>query len=319
MLITTEMDQVSHVMVNHITSQQQLINLVNQYLAESGGKRIRAMLTILASKVFGYHGDNHIKLASAVELIHIATLLHDDVVDDSVIRRRKPTVNAAWGNKVSILVGDFLFSQSFQLMVSTNSIQALKILSNASTCIIEGEVTEFVKLQEKNIITHDEYNQIIQSKTAQLFAAACTVGGIIANQSEDVYNALWDFGIILGQIFQITDDLLDYYGQEKKFGKNIGSDFLEGKVTLPLILLYDLLPSDDKTALTKMIELDVRLQEDFVKVQGLLYKYNIEYLIFEHLNDLKSQALLSLERINIQNQYIDALISLVDFAIQRSH
>ncbi|KAJ56113.1 farnesyltranstransferase [Actibacterium mucosum KCTC 23349] len=206
---------------------------VTAHLVEAGGKRLRPMLTLAAAHLCGYQGDHHLRLAATVEFIHTATLLHDDVVDESGQRRGRPTANLLWDNKSSVLVGDYLFSRSFQLMVETGSLRVLDILSNASATIAEGEVLQLTAAQD---LATDEaiYLQVIRGKTAALFAAACEVGGVIANAPEAQVRALNAYGDALGISFQIVDDLLDYWGTGAT-GKNIGDDFRERKLTLPVI------------------------------------------------------------------------------------
>lgn len=206
---------------------------VTAHLVDAGGKRLRPMLTLACAKLCGYEGDDHHKLAATVEFIHTATLLHDDVVDESGQRRGRPTANLLWDNKSSVLVGDYLFSRSFQLMVETGSLRVLSILSNASATIAEGEVLQLTAAQDL-ATSEDVYLQVIRGKTAALFAAACEVGGVIAGASEAHVNALNAYGDALGISFQIVDDLLDYWGTGAT-GKNIGDDFRERKLTLPVI------------------------------------------------------------------------------------
>lgn len=207
---------------------------VTAHLVEAGGKRLRPLLTLAAAKLCGYDGPYHVHLAATVEFIHTATLLHDDVVDESAQRRGRPTANLMWDNKSSILVGDYLFSRSFQLMVETGSLRVLDILANASATIAEGEVLQLTAAQD--LSTNEEiYLQIVRGKTAALFSAATQVGGVIANAPEDQITALFDYGDALGISFQIVDDLLDYGGSTANLGKNVGDDFRERKLTLPVI------------------------------------------------------------------------------------
>ncbi len=207
---------------------------VTAHLVEAGGKRIRPMLTLAAARLCGYDGDAHVKLAATVEFIHTATLLHDDVVDESSKRRGRPTANLLWDNKSSILVGDYLFARAFQLMVETESLQVLDILSNAAATIAEGEVLQLSAAM--NIETTEAtYLQVIRGKTAALFEAACEVGGVIADRDDSIVKALASYGDGLGIAFQMADDLLDWGGTSGAIGKNIGDDFRERKLTLPVI------------------------------------------------------------------------------------
>ena len=207
---------------------------VTAHLVEAGGKRLRPMLTLAAARMCGYEGPFHIHLAATVEFIHTATLLHDDVVDESAQRRGRPTANLLWDNQSSVLVGDYLFSRSFQLMVETGSMRVLDILANASATIAEGEVLQLTAARDI-ATTEATYLQIIRGKTAALFSAATEVGGVIAGADETLVKALFDYGDALGIAFQTVDDLLDYQGQSASTGKNIGDDFRERKLTLPVI------------------------------------------------------------------------------------
>ncbi|MCC6007751.1 MAG: polyprenyl synthetase family protein [Rhodobacteraceae bacterium] len=207
---------------------------VTAHLVEAGGKRLRPMLTLAAARMCGYEGAHHVALAATVEFIHTATLLHDDVVDESTRRRGRPTANLLWDNKSSVLVGDYLFARAFQLMVGTGSLRVLDILSEAAATIAEGEVLQLTVAG--NIATDEEtYLRVVRGKTAALFAAACEVGGVISDMPEAQVNALRAYGDALGIAFQIADDFLDYGGAGDGIGKNIGDDFREGKITLPVI------------------------------------------------------------------------------------
>ncbi len=207
---------------------------VTAHLVEAGGKRLRPMLTLAAARMCGYDGDHHVKLAATVEFIHTATLLHDDVVDESQRRRGRPTANLLWDNKSSVLVGDYLFARSFQLMVETDSLRVMDILANASAVIAEGEVLQLTAAQDLRT-TEAIYLQVIRGKTAALFAAATEVGGVVARAPESQVQALRAYGDALGIAFQIVDDLLDYGGTDAAIGKNTGDDFRERKLTLPVI------------------------------------------------------------------------------------
>ena len=207
---------------------------VTAHLVEAGGKRLRPMLTLAAARICDYDGPYHVHLAATVEFIHTATLLHDDVVDQSARRRGRPTANLLWDNKSSVLVGDYLFSRSFQLMVETGNLRVLGILANASATIAEGEVLQLTAAQDL-ATTEDIYLQVVRGKTAALFSAATEVGGIIAGAPEAQVQALFSYGDALGIAFQIVDDLLDYGGTDADIGKNTGDDFRERKVTLPVI------------------------------------------------------------------------------------
>ena len=234
-ILVDDMDAVNTLIQKRMASEHApRIPEVTAHLVNAGGKRLRPMLTLAAAHLCGYQGDHHIRLAATVEFIHTATLLHDDVVDESGQRRGRPTANLLWDNKSSVLVGDYLFSRSFQLMVETGSLRVLDVLANASATIAEGEVLQLTAAQDVNT-TEETYLQVVRGKTAALFSAATQVGGIISAADEDICQALYDYGDALGIAFQIADDLLDVVGDAKSIGKNVGDDFRERKLTLPLI------------------------------------------------------------------------------------
>lgn len=226
---------------------------VTAHLIEAGGKRLRPMLTLAAARMLGYQGTDHQKLAATVEFIHTATLLHDDVVDESERRRGRPTANLLWDNKSSVLVGDYLFSRSFQLMVETGNLRVLDILANASATIAEGEVLQLTAAQD---LATDEaiYLQVIRGKTAALFSAATEVGGVIAGASDAQVRSLYDYGDALGIAFQIVDDILDYGGQDAVIGKNTGDDFRERKLTLPVIKAVAQASAEERAFWQRVIE-----------------------------------------------------------------
>ncbi len=226
---------------------------VTAHLVEAGGKRLRPMLTLAAARLLGYAGDHHVKLAATVEFIHTATLLHDDVVDESQRRRGRPTANLLWDNKSSVLVGDYLFARSFQLMIETGSLRVLDILADASATIAEGEVLQLTAAQ--NLATDEGiYLQVVRGKTAALFAAACEVGGVVAGGTAAQVEGLRAYGDALGIAFQIADDLLDYGGSDAAIGKNTGDDFRERKVTLPVIKAVALASDEERGFWTRVIE-----------------------------------------------------------------
>ena len=226
---------------------------VTAHLVEAGGKRLRPMLTLAAARLLGYEGDHHVKLAATVEFIHTATLLHDDVVDESQRRRGRPTANLLWDNKSSVLVGDYLFARSFQLMVETDSLRVMDILANASAVIAEGEVLQLTAAQDLRT-TEAIYLTVVRGKTAALFAAATEVGGVIAGAPEEQVAALRTYGDALGIAFQIVDDLLDYGGSSAAIGKNTGDDFRERKLTLPVIKAVARADAEERAFWQRVIE-----------------------------------------------------------------
>ena len=245
---------------------------VTAHLVEAGGKRIRPMLTLAAARLCGYEGQDHRKLAATVEFIHTATLLHDDVVDESQRRRGRPTANLLWDNKSSVLVGDYLFARSFQLMVETGSLRVLNILSNAAAVIAEGEVLQLSAAM--NIATTENtYLQVIRGKTAALFEAACEVGGVIADQPDDVVTALAAYGDGLGIAFQMADDLLDWGGAAGVIGKNTGDDFRERKLTLPVIRAIARADAGERDFWKRTIEKGDQQDGDLETALGLLRKH----------------------------------------------
>jgi len=251
-LASAEMAAVDTLILDRMQSPVGMIPDLAKHLVGAGGKRLRPLLTVACARLCGYDGESHYKLAAAVEFIHSATLLHDDVVDESALRRGKKPANLIWGNSASILVGDFLFARAFNLMVETDNMRALGILSNASSVIAEGEVQQLAALRNIDM-TEAEYLQVISAKTAALFAAATEVAPVIAGRSEEECRALKDYGLKLGLAFQLVDDALDYGGFESALGKSIGDDFREGKVTLPLIRAYQTADTETAAFWTRVI------------------------------------------------------------------
>ena len=231
------MERVNATILSRTGSEVTMIPEVANHLISSGGKRLRPMLTLAMANLTGYSGDGHIKLAASVEFMHTATLLHDDVVDESELRRGKLSARMLWGNEASVLVGDFLLGQAFRMMVEVGSLRALDILSSAAATIAEGEVMQLAAAKN-TATTEDEYLAVIRGKTAELFAAACEVGPVIANRPKAEQTACRSVGMNLGIAFQLVDDVLDYGGKAAKLGKNIGDDFREGKITLPVVLAF---------------------------------------------------------------------------------
>ena len=236
-LVASDMNGVNAVILERMQSKVALIPELAGHLIAGGGKRMRPMLTLACAALLGYPGTRHHKLAAAVEFIHTATLLHDDVVDGSGMRRGKRTANLIWGNPASVLVGDFLFSRAFELMVEDGSLRVLKILSHASAVIAEGEVDQLTA-QRRIETDEDHYLDIISAKTAALFAAACRVSPVVAEASEEAEHALEAYGRNLGIAFQLSDDVIDYASDAETMGKGVGDDFRDGKMTLPVILAY---------------------------------------------------------------------------------
>ncbi|MDB9933034.1 polyprenyl synthetase family protein [Candidatus Thioglobus sp.] len=251
-LMRSDLVMMDEILVNRLDSNVDLISQMSQYIINSGGKRIRPLLLLLCARATNYKGDYHHSMAVVIELIHTATLLHDDVVDSSSIRRGHETANELWGNAPSVLVGDFLYSRAFEIMVEPNSMQIMKILSKATNQISEGEVLQLLSIKNANV-SQTEYFEVIERKTACLFKAACQIAGILAESNKNVINGLGSFGMHLGNAFQIIDDTLDYESNSSVIGKEVGDDLSEGKVTLPMIYALENTKGSEKATLSNAI------------------------------------------------------------------
>ena len=287
---------------------------VTAHLVEAGGKRLRPMLTLAAARMCGYEGDNHVKLAATVEFIHTATLLHDDVVDESEKRRGRPTANLLWDNKSSVLVGDYLFARSFQLMTETNNIRVLRILSDAAATIAEGEVLQMTAAQDLRT-TEEIYLQVVRGKTAALFSAATEVGGVIADMDEAQIKALFDYGDALGIAFQIVDDLLDYWGSDAT-GKNVGDDFRERKLTLPVIKAVALGDDEEREFWKRTIEKGRQDDGDLEHAIALLNKHGTLEATRAEANDWIAKARTALSTLPA-HPIRDMLDDLADYVVAR--
>ena len=232
--VKADFEQLNSMVIENLDSRVPLVEEIADYLVDSGGKRLRPLLTLLSAKLFGYQGNEHITLATVIEFLHTAMLLHDDVVDESDLRRGKKTANVKWGNAPSVLVGDFLHSRAFELMVEVGNMEIMAVLSRATNVISEGEVQQLCHIRNPKT-TENQYMEIITRKTATLFQAAAQTGAIIAGAAKSEIEAIGDYALHLGIAFQLMDDNLDYFGHSDALGKNVGDDFAEGKVTLPII------------------------------------------------------------------------------------
>jgi octaprenyl-diphosphate synthase len=316
-LLTDDLNAVNALIMHRMASEHApRIPEVTAHLVEAGGKRLRPLLTLASAKMCGYDGPHHVHLAATVEFIHTATLLHDDVVDKSNMRRGRKTANLLWDNKSSILVGDYLFSRSFQLMVETGSLRVLDILANASAIIAEGEVLQLTTAQDTNT-TEEIYFQVIRGKTAALFAAATEVGGVIASAHENVVSALSTYGDALGVSFQIVDDLLDYGGANQTLGKNIGDDFRERKLTLPVIKAIEKANKSERAFWDRTIAKGDQQEGDFEHALELLQTHGA-------LEETRSTAIFwgnkakcSLDVLP-QSQIRDLMRDLADFVVNRA-
>jgi octaprenyl-diphosphate synthase len=256
----------------NLKSDVPIISAIGEYLLFSGGKRFRPILLLLASKLCGYTGDRHIPLASIVEFIHTATLLHDDVVDKAEIRRGNISANSKWGNEASVLVGDFLFTKSFSLLVETGNWEIFQVLSRATTLMAEGELEELIRTDDLRL-TEEEYLSIITRKTASLISAASQVGAILGNATEQQKQVLSDFGLCAGIAFQLKDDNLDYTSKQEEFGKEIGIDLQRGKITLPLIHTLKQCRPEERALIQKALEEPPLTPETFLQVVNLIDRY----------------------------------------------
>lgn len=316
----TDLKEIDKIILQFAAGKSPLIAEISNNLIASGGKRIRPILLIIAAKLCGSkQGDQHLNLAAAVELIHSATLLHDDVVDNSQIRRGKKTANAIWDNKASILVGDYLFSIAFQLMVKGNNLAILDLLAKASSTMADGEVMQLENSNDLEL-SLAKYFDIIFGKTAILFSAACEVGGLLNNVSNQKLEALRKFGENLGVIFQMVDDILDYSSKSQVLGKNIGNDFFEAKVTLPIILLYNKASNLEQNLIKKLftnnLMSDVKSDQDLEQIMELINKYDI-FLEIKNLIINKRQE--AYDNLNIfdDNNFKDNLIEILDYSFER--
>ena len=315
-LLADDMEAVNTLIRTRMASEHApRIPEVTAHLVEAGGKRLRPMLTLAGAQLCGYRGDNHVKLAATVEFIHTATLLHDDVVDESGQRRGRPTANLLWDNKSSVLVGDYLFARSFQLMVETGSLRVLDILANASAVIAQGEVLQLTAAQNL-ATTEDIYLQVVRGKTAALFAAACEVGGVIAGAPESQVDALRDYGDALGISFQIVDDLLDYGGATASLGKNTGDDFRERKLTMPVILAITAADTEERAFWQRVIEKGEQGRGDLEHAMALMGNHGTLEATRRKAIHWADVAKKSLEGLP-EGELRDLLRDLADFVVSR--
>ena len=316
-LVTEDMSAINRIILDKAISDVELIPELAHHLIDSGGKRLRPMLTIAASKLCGYPGSGHIRVASAVEFMHTATLLHDDVVDDSELRRGKQTARMIWGNQASVLVGDFLLGQAFLMLVEVGSMPVLRIMSHAAAIIAEGEVMQLAAA--KNMATtEDDYLTIINAKTAALFSAAAEVGGAIAERPADEQAALKSYGKNLGLAFQLVDDALDYSGDSARLGKEIGDDFREGKITLPVILSFRRGSDGERNFWNRTIVEGEIKDSDLEQAIALIRKHNA---VDATLERARSYGAVARDALAIFHDCEEktAMEEVIDFCVQRTH
>ena len=300
-----------------LVSEVELVQKMTDYHVETGGKRLRALLTLGSAKMCGYSkGSRDINLAACVELIHSATLMHDDVIDEGAVRRGKKTLNKVWNNHSSVLIGDYLLSRCFEMMVEDGNLEVLKLLSSTSSKIAQGEVLQLQHKGEVDML-EETYLKIISAKTAELFAAATKVGAILSDAESKEKDALEFYGRNLGLTFQIADDTLDYNSELKLFGKKIGQDFFEGKITLPIILLFQKLDDSEKINLIKIFNKEIRTKEDFSNIILLINKHKIIkecYQKAQHYINLASNSLIVFKDSKEKN----ILKNLTSFSLSRN-
>lgn len=314
--IERDLVRVNRLIVARMKSQVPLIPELASHLIAAGGKRVRPMLTLLSAQLCGYQGDRQIGLAACVEFIHTATLLHDDVVDDSNLRRGRSTANAVWGNKAPVLVGDFLFSRAFQLMVADGSLRILEILSEASAVIAEGEVAQLITSNDVST-REDAYFEVIRSKTAALFRAAAQIGAVMAGRPEAEENALARYGEELGVVFQLLDDALDYSARQALLGKTVGDDFRDGKVTLPVLIAYHAGDEDEQAFWRRTLEEQNQTAGDLATAQRLLDRHDAIERTIEEAVAAAGRARECL-MIFPASPARAAMLDLVDFCVERA-
>jgi octaprenyl-diphosphate synthase len=316
-LVRDDMGVVNEIILSHARSDVALIPELAKHLINSGGKRLRPMLTIAAAKICGYRGNAHIKLAASVEFMHTATLLHDDVVDDSDMRRGKTTARILWGNQASVLVGDFLLGQAFRMMVDVGSLGALQVLSNASAVIAEGEVMQLAASKDMGT-TEEDYLAVIFSKTAALFAAAAEIGAIIGGRSATEQTALRTYGTNIGLAFQLVDDALDYSGEAAKLGKRVGDDFREGKITLPVVLSYKRGTAEERAFWRRTLQDGAIEEADLAHAIALMRRHNAIEETILRARMYGQQARDALELFP-KSDAKTALLDAVEFSVSRAN
>ncbi|WP_268977590.1 octaprenyl diphosphate synthase [Undibacterium rivi] len=314
-VITADMSAVNDVIRRQLYSDVPLVNQVAEYIISAGGKRLRPVLVLLIANAYGYQGKNHHDLAATIEFIHTATLLHDDVVDESSLRRGRQTANALFGNAASVLVGDFLHSRAFQMMVSVGSVPIMQVVADATNVIAEGEVLQLLNMHDPDV-TEDRYLQVIRSKTAKLFEASAKVGALIAGANEEQVEAAAEYGRSIGTAFQLIDDVLDYTGNAEEIGKNVGDDLREGKPTLPLIYLMKNGTAEEKELVRTCIEQGDESQFDKI-LHAITQSGALDYTK-EKAVEAARQASAAVTHLPA-SPFKEALLTLSQFAVQRNH
>ena len=315
-IVTEDLGQVNRLIVEKMDSRAPLIPQLAGHIVASGGKRLRPMLTLAAAHLCNYQGERHITLATCVEFIHTATLLHDDVVDESMLRRGQKSANALWGNEASVLVGDFLFSRAFQLMVSDGSIKVLKILSDASAVIAEGEVLQLLTTNDTET-SEEAYLEVIRSKTATLFAAAARIGAVVAERPSAEEEALESYGMNLGIAFQLVDDALDYSADQAALGKTVGDDFREGKISLPVVLAWRRGDDQERVFWRRTLEKMEQNEGDLEQAISLMGKHGA---LGDTIERARHYGAIARDALGIfpDGDAKSAMIEAIDFSIDRA-
>jgi len=316
-LVEEDLRAVNRTIVARMHSPVALIPQLAGHIVAAGGKRLRPLLTLAATKLCGYEGERHIKLATCVEFIHTATLLHDDVVDDSELRRGQSSANAIWGNQSSVLVGDFLFSRAFELMVEDGSLKVLHILSRASSVIAEGEVHQLLTSNDTET-SEAQYLEVIQAKTAELFAAAARIGAVVAERPDVEEEALRVYGLNLGIAFQLIDDVLDYSARQAELGKTVGDDFREGKITLPVILAFRRGDDGERAFWKRTLETLDQKDGDLARAMELMKTHSS---LADTVNRARHYGAVARDALGIfpESPVKTALLEIIDFCIERAY
>ena len=313
-LMKSDMEKTDNILIDRLNSNVDLINQMSHYIIASGGKRIRPLILLLCARATNYGGTDHHAMAVVIELIHTATLLHDDVVDESTTRRNQDTANELWGNAASVLVGDFLYSRAFEILVEPNSMSIMRILSKATNQIAEGEVLQLLNIRNANV-SQTKYFNVIEQKTARLFEAACKIGALLSDSSEKTINSLGDFGLHLGIAFQIIDDALDYESNSIAMGKEVGDDLSEGKITLPMIYALEKTSGSENKILRDAIKTADASNID--KIINILCSVNAFEFTRKIAENESQKALKSLKNIP-DSEYRSALKLLCELSMNRT-
>ena len=317
-LVETDMQAVDGLITRRLESDVVLVNQLSNYIINSGGKRLRPMLALLMARACGYNGDKHVDVAAIVEFIHTATLLHDDVVDESDMRRGKETANNVWGNQAAVLVGDFLYSRAFEMMVDVNEMRVMSIMAQTTNTIAEGEVLQLLNINDADT-SEERYFEVIYSKTAKLFEAACQLGGVLAGLPENQEKAVSQYGVHLGTAFQLVDDILDYIADSDEMGKNVGDDLAEGKPTLPLIRAMQVSSENNQVEDTALIRnaIEEGGLDQIDEIMKIIEKTkSLEYTI----EAAKRETALANQSLDIitDNAFKTALIELANYSLSRT-